>query len=313
MKGVVCSGNLVLDQIVRPVDDLRWGQSVWVESIARSLGGNGASTSYTLGMMGVSVRLAGAVGGDEMGDYLLTRLAEAGVDTRWVRRDPAGETAASVALVKPDGERLFLHRPGISRTALSEPLDFSSEVAAGFVHYHLASPFSLPAHRPHVTECLRRARAAKLTTSVDTQWDSHGGWLRDLGPALPFVDYLFVNQDEATMLTGTPDPETAARFLRDRGAAHVVVKMGAAGCAVYGPGVGFRSPAFEIPVVDTTGAGDCFAGGFLAASVRGASLPEAARFANGVGALSVQGVGAVAGIPRYNEAVSLIDALRTKA
>ncbi len=93
---------------------------------------------------------------------------------------------------------------------------------------------------------------------------------------------------------------TPAEIL-SRGVRTVVLKLGAHGCAVYTPGREILSPAFEVPVRDTTGAGDCFVGGFLAAHSHGESLEGAARFANAVGACSVQCVGATKGVRGFAE------------
>jgi sugar/nucleoside kinase (ribokinase family) len=81
----------------------------------------------------------------------------------------------------------------------------------------------------------------------------------------------------------------------------VVVKLGAQGCAVFLEGKELRFPAFEVDVVDTTGAGDCFAGGYLAAIQRGRPVEEAARLANAAGALSVRRVGAVGGVLSWED------------
>ena len=80
------------------------------------------------------------------------------------------------------------------------------------------------------------------------------------------------------------------------GASDVVIKLGAEGCAVLTPDGVELFPGFEVDVVDTTGAGDCFVGGFLSALSRGDAYPEAARFANAVGAMSVQKLGAINGV-----------------
>lgn len=293
---IICSGNIVLDLIARPVDGMNWGTSLWIDPIERSLGGNGANTAYTLGKLGIPVRLLGLVGDDEPGNYALAQLRAAGVDTSLVGRSSA-PTASSVVLVKSNGERLFLHHPGASGEAFPEPID----VPAPATHYHLGSPFALPLQRPHLAETLRRARANGIHTSLDAQWDSRGHWIQDLAPALPHLDLLFLNQDEARMLTGTEDPGGAAARMRGAGASAVVVKMGRNGCAVFRSGLEVFSPGFEVPVVDTTGAGDCFAGGFLAALVRGLSETEAARFANAVAAMSVQQPGAVRGLRSWEE------------
>lgn len=286
--------------LVHPVDQLRWGATTWVETIGHSMGGNGANTSYALARLGVPVRLVSVVGDDNYGDEMLAGLRSAGVDTGPVGR-AWGASATTIALVRSDGNRLFLHKPGVNLHALPEPVEFSRSRMQGVTRFHVANPFSLPAFRPHAAESLRRARAAGLQTSLDAAWDSQGRWILDVGPCLPYVDLLFVNEEEAHMLTNLEDPSQAARALREAGAGTVVVKLGPQGCLVLASGGEFSAPAFNVDVVDTTGAGDCFAGGFIAALHRGLPLRDAAGFANAVGALSVRRVGSVAGLLSWDE------------
>jgi sugar/nucleoside kinase (ribokinase family) len=140
---------------------------------------------------------------------------------------------------------------------------------------------------------MRRAKEAGLTTSIDTGWDSLGRWIEDLGPALPYTDILFANAAEAEMLGGAKD-------LRDHGVRDVIVKAGADGCFVNGE----RVPAFSVEAVDSTGAGDCFAGAFLAGMHRGLSFTECARLANAVGAMNTEHLGATAGVRGYEETLA---------
>jgi len=300
MSGVLCCGNLVLDILVRPVDTFPWGTTTLVESIEQHLGGNGASTSYTAGKLGVAVRLVGMVGADAFGDLLVEKLASAGVDISRIGRS-AAPTATTVALVNSSGNRMFLHRQGASGEAFAEPVEFDEFLTRGMSHFHLASVFGLPRLRPHTADLLRRARQAGLRTSVDTQWDTRGRWMEDLAACLPHTDLLFMNQDEARMLTGSSDAAQAARIMREEGAGVVVVKLGPRGCAVFGPDVAIEQPGFDVPVVDTTGAGDCFVGAFLATRLRGRSYADAARLANAVGALTVQQLGGVEGVRSFEE------------
>jgi sugar/nucleoside kinase (ribokinase family) len=296
----LCAGNIVYDILVRPVDELRWGATAWVESIEQNIGGNGANTCYCLAKLGVPVRLASMVGADQFGDLLLDVLKEVGVDTSCIARG-ALPTPTSIALVQSGGARMFLHRPGAAAEIFPKPIEFAGGLLDGVSHYHLANVFALPKLRDNAGETLSRARAAGLTTSLDTGWDSRGEWMQVLAPCLPSLDLLFVNEDESRMLTGTPDPARAAAAFRDRGVGAVVIKLGGSGCAVFTPGEELVSPAFDVPVVDTTGAGDCFVGGFLAALHYGKSTAEAASFANAVGALNVQGLGGTKGLRNLEE------------
>ncbi len=294
--GVLCSGALVYDTLVQPAEDQDWGTTRFVATLETHSGGNGANTSLALAKIGVPVRLLGTVGRDEPGRFITRILGRSGVDTSFVETVDA-PTAATVVLVNRAGDRKFLHRPGAGALAFAAPIEFTPERLAGMRHYHMGSLFILPAFRPHAAKTLERARRAGLTTSLDTNWDAKGRWMQDLASCLPLLDYLFVNEDEARMLTGSPDPEAAGATLLEGGVRTVVIKLGARGCLVCPSDCEpLAVPAFDVQVKDTTGAGDCFVAGFLGSLVRRASVPEAARFASAVAALTVQCVGGVAGL-----------------
>lgn len=300
-RGVLCSGAIIQDTLVHPVDDSAWSTTSFVKTIEPHTGGNGANTSLALAALGVPVRLLGAVGRDEPGRLVLDTLRRSAVDTRAVETADA-PTAATIVLIKRSGDRKFLHRLGASAGAFAAPIEFTRELVDGMAHYHLASLFILPRMRAHAAETLARARAAGLTTSLDTNWDPEGRWMQDLAPCLEHLDLIFMNEDEARMATESVETADAARSLMARGVGAAVMKLGGRGCAIYGAGgEAIRMPAFEVEVVDTTGAGDCFVGGFLAARLRGATYEQAGRLANAVGALSVQRVGGSGGIPGYDE------------
>ncbi|HYO84497.1 MAG TPA: carbohydrate kinase family protein [Bryobacteraceae bacterium] len=289
LNRVLCCGNVVFDIAVWPVDDLEWNTTQWVESITESLGGNGANTSYTLATMGVPVRLISRIGDDERGARLASLLQNVGVDVSGIEVGTGTQTSTTVVLAQRDGARKFYHRPGASRH-ISLP---DVKLSAGFQHFHLANPFALRDLREHAGCVMQQAREAGMTTSIDTGWDSLGRWMEDLAAPLEFTDWLFVNDSEERMLGGTG-------ALRTAGARHVVVKTGAQGCIVDGQSV----PGFSVNAVDSTGAGDCFAGAFLAGLMRGLDPLECARIANATGALNVSTIGAVTGVMGWDETLA---------
>lgn len=295
IPGILTTGNIVVDILTRPADEIQWGGTRWVDSISTSLGGNGANTSAAIGKLGVPVRLLGAVGNDAFGEMALARLAECGVDISAIRRLAAG-TATTVALVKSDGTRAFLHQPGVGRLLFADPFQLTKDMVRGFSRLHIGNPFAIVHLRAFAPALLAQAKSLGLATSLDTAWDALGEWMQVLGPSLPHTDILFANEDEALMLTGTHEHEKIWNFLASRGASTLVLKCGAKGCVIFQRGGHTHIPAFSVPVVDTTGAGDCFAGAFLSALQRGLPLPEAARVANAVGALNVQSLGATTGL-----------------
>jgi len=297
-RGVLCSGNIVYDTLACVDAEPRWGACSFAEKIEYHAGGNGANTSIVLGTIGIPVRILGAVGRDAQGEFVLDALCRAGVDVGVIDRVDA-PTAATVVIVNGAGDRKFLHRTGCSDLLFPEPINFSAAITAGMSHYHLASIFTLPQLRRHAGVTLERARAAGLVTSLDTNWDPSGRWMEDLASCLQHLDYIFMNEDEALMTTGCSGAADAASRLLQRGVGTAVMKLGARGCAIYTAREEVICPAFDVEVKDTTGAGDCFVAGFLAAVLQEAPLGEAGRFANAVAALSVQRVGGVSGVPPY--------------
>ncbi len=300
LQGILCAGNICWDILVRPVDEFQWGTNTWVDELVEDMGGNGSNTSYVLGALGVPVRTLGMVGHDERGDKLIAKLEGVGADTAGILRS-VGPTTTTICVVNSRADRLFMQRLGSSLEAFAEPASFEGSAAAGFSHYHQANLFSLPNLRRNVGERMRRAREAGLSTSLDTGWATDGRWMETLSPALPYTDLLFVNEDEARMLTGHTEAGLIAQALRNEGATDLIVKLGRRGCVVFQGGEATAVDAFEVKMVDTTGAGDCFAAGFFAALYRGYGYTEAARIGNAVGAISVCSLGAVTGIVGWEE------------
>jgi sugar/nucleoside kinase (ribokinase family) len=284
---VVVCGNVVFDILARKVEDpIRWAATTLIEEVSQQLGGNGSTTSYTVGKLGVPVTIVTLLGRDPAGEAVLARLKSAGVDLSCVQYVDA-PTSTAICLIRGNGERALLYQLGAASGDFA-PFDFPPHAT----HFHLAAVYRMRHLRQSGPALLERAKRAGLRTSLDTQWDTEGEWMKVLEPSLRWTDYTLVNEDEARMLTGHSDPAAAARSLRGAGATNIVVKLGARGCWLNGTEI----PGFKVSAVDSTGAGDCFAGAFIASLERGLPPEDAARFGNAVGALSVQQVGATAGV-----------------
>lgn len=273
-------GSLVWDTLAGPVEGLEWDTTRWVEAMTAGLGGNGGTTAYAFGKLRTGtphqVALLSVRGQDAPGQWLEERLKEAEVDCQFVQT-LSGATAATVGVFHPDGRRQLFHQPGVN-------LGAAFSLPSGFDHLHMANPFALPFVRKNAAALLRQAKSQGMMTSMDLGWDRLGEWGEVVYPCLPFTDLLLANAAEAERVPGPyPCP--------------VVVKRGAEGCALNEQ----ELPGFSVPVVDSTGAGDCFCGGFLAARARGESVINSARLANAVGALSVRQAGATGGLLGWNE------------
>jgi sugar/nucleoside kinase (ribokinase family) len=294
---VFCAGNAVADVLARPVDGLaRPGTSQRLEEVALGPGGNGVNTSIALARLGVRVALAAPVGDDRLGGMLRESVRAAGVDDSNIVTITEAKSSASVVLVESSGERRLLHFRGANAYFSARHLNW--ELVKGARVFHYASAFALPAFDGGPLEgTLKRARELGCLTSVNICWDLQGRWLTLLQPALAHTDFIFPNREEGRQLTGESEPAAIAGRLRSLGVKTVIVKLGAMGCYVESPEGSFTSPGFEVHPVDTTGAGDCFAAAFLAATCWGDNLAGAARFANAAGALATLGLGGADSAP----------------
>ncbi len=293
MAGLYVLGGLVFDAAVRAVETLpSWGAAANVDSISFTVGGNGSATACAAAKLGSAVRLAGAVGEDPAGRFVLDGVRECGVDTTLVRRSQSA-TAKTVVLIHPGGERLFLQELAATADISVDDLSFEDSAVDGCAWFHFASPHCLTSLRPYAAETLERARAAGLRTSMDLDWDPLEEWFDFLEPVLPLLDLLFLNRDEARHETSLDDPEAAARLLRAGGAGAVAVKLGAAGCGVLAGEQWLTQAAPRADAIDTTGAGDCFCGAYLHALLAGQGHAGCARFATAAASLSVSKQGNV--------------------
>ncbi len=287
-RPVVVLGDLMVDVVARMAAPLAAGSDT--PALVRTRpGGAGANVAAWLAVAGAAVTLVARAGDDEAGRGAAERLRGHGVDTR-VATDQALPTGTCVVLVAPDGERSMLPDAG-ANAALSES-DLPEDAFVAGAHLHLvAYPLLRDGpSRAAATAALARARAAGMTVSLDPSSAAPlaaFGAARLLDLAGP-LDVLLPNRDEALVL-GAPedDPVAAARALAAR-AREVVVTLGAEG-AVWtdGTAVVAAAAAAPGPVADTTGAGDAFTAGFLAAWLRGADPADALAAGNELAARAI--------------------------
>ena len=298
---VVCLGFLVADVIARPFDELPPAGSLgFVETVSLHGGGCALNTASALTRLGRTAAVAGKVGDDALGDFLLHLLDERGVERRGVIRDPSASTSATVVLVRADGERTFLHAKGANAQLDARELD--SELLFSGRCLHIAGALVLDAlDGEPCAALLAEAKRRGLVTSLDTVWDASGRWERIL-PCLPHVDVLAPSLAEALAISGERDVETAAAWLRRAGAREVVIKLGPDGS--YVAGKGYVEPV-HVEAVDGTGAGDAFVAGLLHGVLDEWPLDRSARLANAAGALATTAVGAADGVRNLRETLTL--------
>jgi sugar/nucleoside kinase (ribokinase family) len=231
-KPVICLGILVADVVGRPlraVPDL--GRLVLVDEMSLHTGGCATNSATALTRLGLPVEVIGKVGSDAFGDFVLNALAERHIGTRGITRDKEVGTSTTMVMVAPNGERRFVHYIGANARLTLDDIDLTL-VKSGSI-LHVGGSLVLPGIDGQPTaELLRQARAAGVTTFLDTVWDDTGRWMEILAPCLPYVDYFVPSLSEAQALTGLDDPTDIAHALLESGVKTVGLKMGEEGCLV---------------------------------------------------------------------------------
>lgn len=299
---VLVLGEINPDVIVRAVDPRpQFGQvERLVDTIDLVVGSSSAIFACGAARLGLRVAFVGVVGDDAMGRFMLDTMRTQGIDVSACRVHPVVPTGVSVILAGP-ADRAILTAPG------TVPLLRDEDVPAPLFdrarHLHVGSVFLLDALRPRLAERFAAAQRAGITTSFDCNWDPTGAWDGGLGPILAQTTVFLPNAAEALRITGREVIEEAAAALAALGPRVVAVKCGADGALAAQPdGTITRVPAPVVDAVDTTGAGDSFDAGFLAAWLAGRPLRDCLALGVSCGSLSTRGVGGTSAQPTLAEA-----------
>lgn len=289
MSGVLVVGDVMTDIIALPEGPIVVGSDRRAQ-IRTKPGGSGANQAVWLAEAGVPVTFAARVGAADR-DFYETYFRGLGV-VPVLAGDKDLPSGVLVTLVDPSGERSFLTDRGANLHLAAADLPDDLLEGIGMV---LISGYSFfaPGPRAAVQGLLQRARKAGVEVAIDP---ASTGFLGEIGPAafLDWVgpgDWLFANENEAELLSGEVDFEAQMLSL-GRQFRHVVIKRGRFGAAVGGSdGVALSQAAPIVRVVDSTGAGDAFAAGFIAGLLE--SADHAAALARGIanGARAVQMLG----------------------
>jgi ribokinase len=243
-----------------------------IDSQTYAGGGSASNTAVAMTALGGEALLLGSVGGDDYGEFAHQELTAAGVDCTHLQRIH-GETTVKYLIVDGEGEVMVLANEGVNEAFRAA--DVSDSALTTIDHLHLTS------QRLQTAEMLaRRARDAGATVSF-----TPGRRLdeRDYHAVAGHTDYLFLNEREAATATGNG--------LLGAVDGVTVVTHGDGGGEVRGDEL-LTHPGYDIDPVDTTGAGDAFAAGFLAAVLDGCSHEYALSVANAAGALAATSTGA---------------------
>ena len=276
----------ILDEI--PAFD---APTVSMDDFATSGGGPVSTALVALARLGARTGYLGTVGDDDAGSRLQRAYAEEGIDTSHLRVRPGARSPVCICLVQAGtGKRAILCYRGTTGKVHLEPADRPYITAARFLH--------LDAH--HMDAAIAAAQWVHEAGGV-VVLDANRPRPR-LDELLPWVDVLITNAHFPTAYTGEPVLEQAARSLLSKTRAGLVVStLGERGCLCITAEQETYVPGFQVPVVDSTGAGDAFHGAFIYGLLQGWTIERIATFANAVAAMNCTALGGRAGLPRLPE------------
>ncbi|UYN98528.1 MAG: ribokinase [Devosia sp.] len=288
-QGVLVVGDVMTDIIVRPEGPVVPGSDRRAE-IRNRPGGSGANQAVWLAWAGVAVTFAARVAAADKGFYENYFRGLGVIPVLAADRDlPSG---VLVTILDPSNERSFLTDRGANLNLCADDLPDDLLDGIGLV---VISGYSLfaPTPRHAVRALLEKARLRQVAIAIDP---ASVGFLAEIGPGnfrawVGEADWLFANESEAEMLSGEADHEQQMRRLGEQ-FTYVVIKRGRFGASLGGKGgIALNRPAPTVDVADTTGAGDAFAAGFVAALMRGE--PQDVCLESGIvsGAKAVQVLG----------------------
>ena len=292
MPRIATIGDVNVDLITRIERMPELGKQVITKDFQTHGGGCSANFSLSCARLGMDVQLFGKVGDDVFGTYVLVELEENNVDTKNVLLTEK-KTGITIAIVQ-DIERSFITFRGENATYCLDDIDIS-KINAGIVH--LPSYFLMDGLKNEYAKLIDLLHGAGIQVSFDTGWDPRGFVEETVDPLfeiLPRLDVFLPNLDEARNILGLEPktgPERAAEILLDMGVKIVAIKMGKDGCWVANRENIEYVPAFDVKVVDTTGAGDNFNAGFVSSYINGRPLRDCAIIGSATAALKIGGVG----------------------
>lgn len=281
--------DIVLSGLASPP---QLGSEILAQDLRMVLGSASAIFANGVARLGHRVGFRSKIGDDDFGRFCRDVLHEEGIatDGLMVSSKPTG---ATIVLSTRDDRALVTHLGAINDLHYR---DLPAEPFRGFAHLHLTSYFLQHELRPSFARLMREAKNAGLSVSFDPNSDPAQTWSAEIWEVMRLADLVFVNETEAQALTGTASIAEALSALGERTSC-AVVKQGRKGASAVRAEERIHANAFSIDAIDTTGAGDSFAAGFVHGMLTHRNLGDCLLIANAAGALSAMNIGGTAGQP----------------
>ncbi|MCU7784999.1 sugar kinase [Lelliottia amnigena] len=294
MARIACVGITVLDRIWYLADLPKEGGKYVANNYTEVGGGPAATAAVAAAKLGANVDFIGRVGDDDTGSRLLAELESLGVNTRFTRIFKGARSSQSAVLVDASGERIIANYPSPDLPAEADwlqDIDFSQwDVVLADVRWHDGAK-----------QALNLARQQGVTTVLDADITP-----QDIADLVALSDHAAFSAPGLQRMTQIAEAESALKKAQTLTNGHVYVTQGKDGCYWLEKGALSYLPAFQIDVVDTTGAGDVFHGALAVGLAQNQPAQDAVRFASAVAALKCTRPGGRAGIPDCDQTRSFL-------
>jgi ribokinase len=265
-------------------------------------GGSAANTAAALAKLGVQARLIAQTGNDEWSRLAVDSLRRCGVDLSQVRIEPGKESNPPLSTglifipITPDGERTMFSYRGANANLPEQAVTLQALGQSRILHLSSYSFLHEP-QRLAAWKAVEIARQTGIPLSLDVGVEPTRRCASDLQRLLPGLQLLVLGLNEARELLGEDDVQAVIKQALQQGVKILGLKMGSRGCVVSAPGQVIEIPPWQVPVTDSTGAGDAFCAGMLFGILRQLSMTSAGWLANTLGALAATQWGGVEAMP----------------
>ena len=299
MNRIIVLGSINMDLVVSTRRAPGGGETVSGSNFQIIPGGKGANQAVAIARQGCEVAMIARVGKDGFGNELIASLAENNVQVDRIKQDETCSTGVALIIVEESGENRIVVVAGANGRVTTADVDEAINIfdRCDYLVMQLETPIDTVSH------------------AIDVAKSKHVQTVLNAAPAptAPFnesllknIDYLLVNETEAEAIAGIPvtNIESASKvalYLQYRTNGTVILTMGNQGAVAADGNSVWHTPSFEVNAVDTTAAGDAFAGGLVSSLQQGSSLKDAIIHASAAGALAVCKFGAQPSLPTFEE------------
>jgi sugar/nucleoside kinase (ribokinase family) len=298
---VIVVGELNVDLILNSIDSFpEMGKEKIAKDMTITLGSSSAIFASNLSSLGAKVAFIGKIGDDAFGNLVKESLSAKKVNTDYLITSDKWNTGATIVLNYAEDRAMVTYPGAMEHLTMN---DISEEAIFAAKHLHFSSYFLQPGMKEGITALFKMAKEKGLTTSLDIQWDPNEKWDFNYKEVLPFVDIFLPNEQEALLLTGESELDSAIKRLAPY-AKNIVVKLGSKGSVVSANGKSiFKKSFLNENVVDAIGAGDSFNAGFIFRFINGYDIDECQTFGNLTGAVNTTAAGGTAAFNNYEQIV----------